>query len=133
MQKQSFGPQTLANLGPAAAQLEQLAQSLGRELDDVQFAVANDPTLGAAVYNILVVRIRGAESEALLRGYATFSQQSEAGSTLEDRTLAGRELVHLKAPQNPVGGVWMYAKGDTLYGVQTNDEATATKVLNVLP
>jgi hypothetical protein len=37
------------------------------------------------------------------------------------------------APGNPIGDVWFYVAGDTLFGVQAGSDADAEKLLALLP
>jgi hypothetical protein len=82
---------------------------------------------------LFALRIPGAESKTLLERYTALTVADTPGSETDSVTLAGKTVTNVTAPSNPIGDVWFYVGGDTLFGVQAGSEADAEKLLALLP
>jgi hypothetical protein len=130
MFKLSVGPvASVGNLG--AEPVRDLAKELGDGSGNFGLAFANDPTSGT--YNLFALQIPGADSVELLEQYTALTVADTAGSETDSVTLAGKTVTHVTAPGNPIGDVWFYVAGDTLFGVQAGSDADAEKLLALLP
>lgn len=128
--KLSVGPvASVGNLG--AEPVRTLAKEIGDGSGNFGLAFANDPTTGT--FNLFALRIPGAEPGELLDQYTGLTVADTPGAETDQLSLAGKTVVHVTAPGNPIGDVWFYTVGDTLYGVQTGSEADAAKLLALLP
>jgi hypothetical protein len=128
--KLSVGPvASVGNLG--AEPIRALAKEIGDGSGNFGLAFANDPTTGT--YNLFALRIPGAESKTLLERYTALTVADTPGSETDSVTLAGKTVTNVTAPSNPIGDVWFYVGGDTLFGVQAGSEADAEKLLALLP
>ena len=128
--KLSVGPvASVGNLG--AEPVRTLANEIGDGSGNFGLAFANDPTTGT--FNLFALRIPGAEPGELLDQYTGLTVADTPGAETDQLSLAGKTVVHVSAPGNPIGDVWFYTVGDTLYGVQTGSEADAAKLLALLP
>jgi hypothetical protein len=128
--KLSVGP--IASAGNTGAEaIRDLADEIGDGSGNFGLAFANDPSSGA--YNLFALRVPGASTDELLEQYTGLTVADTRGAETDQLTLAGKTVVHVTAPGNPIGDVWFYAVGDTLYGVQAGSEADAEKLLALLP
>ncbi|HEU4920386.1 MAG TPA: hypothetical protein VFT20_11655, partial [Candidatus Limnocylindrales bacterium] len=87
----------------------------------------------AGGFNVFALRIPGASTDELVERYTALIVADRPGAETDQLTLAGKTVVHVSAPGNPIGDDWFYAVGDTLFGVQAGSEADAEKLLAVLP
>lgn len=128
--KLSVGP--ISSAGNAGAEpLRGLADDLGDGSGNFSLAYANDPA--SPSFNLFALRIPGADSDELLERYTGLTVADAAGSETDSLTLAGKSVVHVTAPNNPIGDVWFYAVDETIYGVQAGSEGDAAKLIELLP
>lgn len=129
----SFGPATWAGIGVEnLGALGALTDEFGVGIDAVSFAAANDPT-ASPLFNLFALAVVGVPGATLNQVYARLAQQDEVGSTVEPATLGGIAVTHLDAPNNPIPHVWTWSVGDVVLGIQAADEATATRLIGLLP
>ena len=131
--KISVGPISSAG-NEGAEPVKKLADEIGDGTGNFSLAFANDPTArDAAVYNYFALRIPGAPSAQLVERYAALTVADTRGAESEQQTVAGKQVTHVTAPGNPIGDVWIYAIGDTLFGVQAHSPEQAAALLALLP
>ena len=131
--KISVGPISSAG-NEGAEPVKKLADEIGDGTGNFGLAFANDPTArDAAVFNYFALRIPGAPSAQLVERYAALTVADTRGAESEQQTVAGKQVTHVTAPGNPIGDVWIYAIGDTLFGVQAHSPEQAAALLALLP
>ena len=128
--KISVGPISSAS-NAGAEPIRALAREIGDGSGNFGLAFANDPT--APTFNTFALRIPGADPTELLDKYTGLTVADAPGSETDQVTLAGKNVVHVTAPNNPIGDVWFYATGDTLFGVQAGSQEDAEKLIALLP
>jgi hypothetical protein len=126
----SVGPISVAG-NPGADPVKDLAKEIGDGTGDFGLAFANNPL--APTYNIFALRVPGAEPAELVTRYGELTVADTTGAKAESVTIGGKETLHVTAPSNPIGDVWIYATGDTLFGVQAGSPERATALLALLP
>jgi len=126
----SIGPISAAG-NPGAAPIKDLARELGDGTGNFGLAFANDPT--TQKFNLFALRVPGADSAELVGQYRDLTVADAPGAVADTATLSGKETVHVTAPSNPIGDVWFYATGDTLFGVQAGSAQEAEALLGLLP
>jgi hypothetical protein len=126
----SVGPISVAG-NPGADPVKDLAKEIGDGTGDFGLAFANNPL--APSYNIFALRVPGAEAGELVTRYGQLTVADTTGAKAESVTIGGKETLHVTAPSNPIGDVWIYATGDTLFGVQAGSAERATALLALLP
>jgi hypothetical protein len=132
--KGSLGAPTWEALGglDAFAEVARIAEALNVDASAIEFGFANDPT-ATPLYNLFAIRVAGVTGDRIVDLYGTMAQEVEVDSVLQPDTLGSTDVMHLIAPNNPVGDVWFYALGDVLVGIQAGDELTAERLLGLLP
>jgi hypothetical protein len=131
--KLSVGPISSAG-NEGAEPVKKLADEIGDGTGNFSLAFANDPTArDAGVFNYFALRIPGAPSAQLVEKYAALTVADTRGAESEQQTVAGKSVTHVTAPGNPIGDVWIYAIGDTLFGVQAHSPEQAAALLALLP
>ena len=126
----SVGPLTVAG-NPGADPIKDLAKELGDGSGNFGLAFANDPS--TPTFNLFALRVPGATSGELLARYGLLTVADTAGATSETVTLGGKEVLHVTSPGNEIGDVWIYATGDTVFGVQAGSADQAGALLVLLP
>jgi hypothetical protein len=126
----SVGPISVAG-NPGADPVKNLVKEIGDGTGDFGLAFANDAS--APSYNIFALRVPGADPDKLVTRYGELTVADTTGSKAETVTIGGKQLIHVTVPFNPVGDVWIYATGDTLFGVQAGSPERATSLLALLP
>ena len=128
--KLSVGP--ISSAGNAGAEpIRTLADDIGDGTGNFSLAFANDPT--DPTYNLFALKIPGAASTELLERYTGLTVADTAGSTVDQLTIGGKDVVHVTAPGNPIGDVFFYAVGETIFGVQAGSEDDAAELVALLP
>jgi len=131
--KLSVGPISSAG-NEGAEPVKKLVAEIGDGTGNFSLAFANDPTAtDAGVFNYFALRIPGAPTDQLVEKYAALTVADTRGSESEQVTMAGKQVTHVTAPGNPIGDVWIYGIGDTLFGVQAHSSDQATALLALLP
>ena len=131
--KISVGPISSAG-NEGAEPVKKLADEIGDGTGNFSLAFANDPTArDAAVFNYFALRIPGAPSAELVERYAALTVADTRGAESEQVTMASKQVTHVTAPGNPIGDVWIYGIGDTLFGVQAHSPDQAAALLALLP
>jgi hypothetical protein len=116
---------------PGADPVKGLANELGDGSGNFGLAFANDPA--TPTFNLFALRVPGATSGELLTRYGQLTVADTAGATSETVTLGGKEVLHVTAPGNEIGDVWIFATGDTVFGVQAGSADQAGELLALLP
>lgn len=126
----SIGPVAAAG-NPGAAPIKDLAREIGDGTGSFGLAFASDPT--SPTFNFFALRIPGADSDELVERYGALTLEDTTGGTLENVTLGDSDVVHVTSPGNPIGDVWFFATGDTLFGIQARTAERAEELLGLLP
>jgi hypothetical protein len=126
----SIGPIAAAG-NPGAAPVKDLAREIGDGTGSFGLAFASDPT--SPTFNFFALRIPGADGDELSERYGALTLEDTTNGTLENVMLGGREMVHVTSPGNPIGDVWFFATGDTLFGMQARTAERAEELLALLP
>jgi hypothetical protein len=130
--KLSVGP--ISSVGNEGAEpVKKLASEIGDGSGNFSLAFANDPTATANPFNYFALRIPGAPTTQLVERYAALTVADTRGAESEQVTAGGKQVTHVTAPGNPIGDVWIYAIGDTLFGVQAGSPERAAELLAPLP
>lgn len=108
-----------------------MAKAIGDGSGNFGLAYASNPT--DPTFNIIALRVPGAESAALAEGFAALLIQDTRGAEADQVTLGGKPVTHVTAPDSSLGDNWFYAKGDTLFGVQASTPDRAEALLKLLP
>jgi hypothetical protein len=130
--KLSVGP--VSSVGNEGAEpVKKLVTEIGDGTGNFGLAFANDPTATADPFNYFALRIPGAPTAQLVERYAALTVADTRGAESEQVTVAGKEVTQVTAPGNPIGDVWFYGIGDTLFGVQARTPEKAAALLALLP
>ncbi len=130
--KLSVGP--VSSVGNEGAEpVKKLVSEIGDGTGNFGLAFANDPTATADPFNYFALRIPGAPTGQLVERYAALTVADTRGAESEQVTVAGKQVTHVTAPGNPIGDVWFYGIGDTLFGVQARTPEKAATLLALLP
>jgi hypothetical protein len=108
-----------------------MAKAIGDKSGNFGLAYASNPS--DPTFNIIALRVPGAESTALAQGFAGLLIQDTQGAEANQVTLGGKSVTHVTAPNSALGDNWFYAKGDTLFGVQASSPDRAAALLALLP
>lgn len=128
--KLSVGPiSTAGNTG--ADPIRSLAREIGDGSGNFSLAFANDPR--TPTFNVFALRVHGAKADELAERYTELTVADAAGSTSRTTKLGGKDVIEVTAPNNPLGDVWFYASGDTVFGVQAGSPEQASSLLEQLP
>jgi hypothetical protein len=114
--------------------LDTMLAGLGKSLADFTIASAYSPA-GDVEAQVGAWRVDGAAPDALLPAFVTTVQSSSTTKlTVTELTLGGHEVTQVGAPgELAQGPLYVYAKGDTLFFVQTTDPELAKEALAELP
>jgi hypothetical protein len=126
----SIGPVAAAG-NPGAAPIKDLAREIGDGTGSFGLAFASDPT--SPTFNFFALRIPGADSDELVERYGALTLEDTTGGTLENVKLGDSDVVHVTSPGNPIGDVWFFATGDTLFGIQARTAERAAELMALLP
>ncbi len=130
--KLSVGP--VSSVGNEGAEpVKKLVSEIGDGTGNFGLAFANDPTATADPFNYFALRIPGAPTAQLVERYAALTVADTRGAESEQVPVAGKQVTHVTAPGNPIGDVWFYGVGDTLFGVQARTPERAAALLALLP
>lgn len=130
--KLSVGP--VSSVGNEGAEpVKKLVSEIGDGTGNFGLAFANDPTATADPFNYFALRVPGAPTAQLVDRYAALTVADTRGAESEQVTVAGKQVTHVTAPGNPIGDVWFYAIGDTLFGVQARSAEKAAALVALLP
>jgi hypothetical protein len=108
-----------------------MAKAIGDGSGNFGLAYASNPT--DPTFNLIALRVPGAESEALAEGYAGLLIQDTRGAEADQVTLAGKPVTHVTEPNSSLGDTWFYVQTDTLFGVQARTPDRAEALLKLLP
>ena len=130
--KLSVGP--VSSVGNEGAEpVKKLVAEIGDGTGNFGLAFANDPTATADPFNYFALRIPGAPTAQLVERYAALTVADTRGAESEQVSVAGKQVTHVTAPGNPIGDVWFYGIGDTLFGVQARTPEKAAALIALLP
>jgi hypothetical protein len=107
---------------------------MGASLDDVSLAFAADMTGGLNV-QLIAFRVAGANADQLLAAIVTEAESDAGpGDLIGEATLGGKTVTTLLEASGAADGpAYLYASGDTVYLIQSPDEALAAEALAALP
>jgi hypothetical protein len=120
-------------LATGSAAFDAFLSSLGKTRAD--FTVASAYAQGGLKGAAGAWRVKGADTAALLPAFKTTIQTSSATSLVTaEATIAGKQVTRIGDPgQMARGSLYVFARGDTLFFVQTPDPALAAEALEKLP
>jgi hypothetical protein len=108
-----------------------LAKAVGDGSGNFSLAYASNPADPS--FNLIALRVPGAQSAALAERYAALLVADTRGAEQDQLTVAGKDVTHVTAPGNSIGDAWLYAKGDTVFAVQAGSPEKAAALLALLP
>lgn len=108
-----------------------LAKDLGDGSGNFSLAYASNPA--DPTFNCVALHVPGADTAALVEGYAALLIADTRGAEADEVTLAGKKVTHVTSPGSEIGDNWFYGKGDTLFGVQAGSADRAAALLALLP
>ena len=116
----------------ASTTLTELIAAAGGDPASIEFALANNAPDGT--FNVIAIRGDGVDGAKLLDAYVASEVAYGASLGSAKASLAGKDLIRLDNPDsNPVGDLWLYAVGDTIFGVQSTSESIIEEILGLLP
>jgi len=122
----------ISSAGNAGAEpIRALAKNLGDGSGNFSLAYASNPA--DPTFNCVALRVPGADTAALVEGFAALLIADTRGAEADQVTLAGKSVTHVTAPDNPIGDSWLYGKGDTLFAIQAGSAERASALLELIP
>jgi hypothetical protein len=116
--------------GAAGAQsMKALAERIGDGSGSFGLAYAGDP---GGDFNLFALHIPGADPSDLLTQFSQMTLAETIGGSVEAATLGDRDVVHIIDPVSEIGDVWVFAKGDTMLGVQAGSATQAAELIALL-
>ncbi len=103
---------------------------IGKSASDIRFAQATEEAEPSRL-TVAAFQIRGIDARVFAQAAVGIVVSSAPGATTSTVTLGGKNVTKAVSPDGQVA--YVYAQGDTVYGVKTTDEAVATAALQVLP
>jgi hypothetical protein len=121
------------DLATGSAAFDAFLAGLGKTRAD--FTLASAYAQGGLKAAAGAWRVRGADTAALLPAFkATVQTSSATPLVTTGETLAGKEVTRIGDPgQMARGSLYVFARGDTLFFVQTPDPALAAEAVEKLP
>jgi len=117
----------------SAAEIDTIRQTLaaiGANLDTLTFGTATATVNGSSV-SITALRTPGQDASRLIQNYGALSTDN-ATDVLTPETIGGKNATRITTSDGTLSG-WMYATGDTLWQVNSTDQAEAAAVFSALP
>jgi hypothetical protein len=122
----------ISSAGNAGAEpIRALAKNLGDGSGNFSLAYASNPA--DPTFNCVALRVPGADTAALVEGFAALLIADTRGAEADQVTLAGKSVTHVTAPGNAIGDSWLYGKGDTLFAIQAGSPERAAALLELIP
>lgn len=121
------------DLSTRSAAFDAFLAGLGKSRDD--FVVASAYPLGGLPAAVSAWRVRGAPTEKLLPAFKA-TLQASSGTPLSggEEEVGGRAITRIGDPgQLAQGPIYVIARGDTLFFVQTKTPALAAEAITKLP
>src|SRR5262245_33889007 len=121
------------DLTTGSAAFDAFLSGLGRTRAD--FTVASAYAQGGLKAAAGAWRVKGADTGALLPAFKTTVQASSATPLVTaEEAVAGKQVMRIGDPgQMARGSLYVFARGDTLFFVQTSDPALAAEAVEKLP
>ena len=117
---------------PAGASLTDLIEQAGGDPATIQIAFGNNPP--TPTFNLIALRGAGVDGAKLVDAYIAASIAGGDSSGSSATAIGGRSATRvISKAANPLGDIWVYAAGDTMYGVQSKDEALVGQLIAELP
>ena len=132
LQKLSFRGDTFAQVGGEDNELTALLQRLGTSAQNLSLAVAVDPTGGVSA-QLFAIRLAGTDANRVIQELINAAKSNNANVGVQQSTVGGKSVTTVTDPTDEDGVVYVYARGDVVFGTQTTDPATADKILRALP
>ena len=125
------GPDFLAS-GSDTQDVQELLNQLGKQPTDISVAFAGDPN-GDLDVTIGAFRVGGAEANPLLGAFLGSIRKASPEDQFNQLNLGGKNVTQVVEPGDDAATVYVYASGDTLFYVQSGDQALAAAALEALP
>lgn len=114
------------------ATITAFVERLGKTIADAAVAAAYDAT-GRLDGAVQAYRISGADPAALLAGMVSVAQSDlGADAAIREATIAGKSVTVVSVGTAVNDTQWLYSRGDIVFVVHTQEEATATLYLMAL-
>lgn len=133
LQKFSFRGQDFLAAGAAAdPELAQLFQRLGTTPENLSVAIGVDAS-GDSEGGVLAIRVAGTDANRVIQELGNAAKTQNASTAISQRTVGGKSVTTIVEPDDPSGALWLYAKGDVVFGVTGSDATFAEQALGQLP
>ena len=113
-------------------QMRALLKGLGRDVKDLQMAVANDPT-GAEDITLTAFRVRGAQADSFLDVYMPLYKAAFPSAAVNETVLGGKTVFDVSIDGTGVGTTFFYPRDDVLFIVTGTDIELVDMAFAVLP
>ena len=135
--KDSYSGTNMSGTSAATIATKDLLARLGKKPANLSIATAADPTGKLPVF-LQAIRIAKVPTEPLLTNYlAVIEKYSQRGIEKDTASLGGKKVTTIvDIEQRDAGSkavLYIYAKGDIVYVVSTNDKALAADALKAMP
>lgn len=132
------GPEFAAFAGDdpeGQAELNAFLSGLNRSINDVSVAGAS-ASIGddSTSLSISAIRVRGADTGALLAGISQFEQSELDTPVTEQTTIGGKPVTVVSDGSDPESSrSYLYGRGDVVFQVETDDQAVLEETFSKLP
>jgi hypothetical protein len=109
-----------------------LLKGLGREVIDLQMAVANDPT-GVEDITLTAFRVREIQADDFFKAYVPLIESSFPSATVNETVLGGKSVYDVSLDGTSVGTTFLYPRDDVLFIVTGTDTDLVDLAFAVLP
>jgi hypothetical protein len=133
LQKLSFrGSDFLSFAGGADNDLKNMFERLGTSPQNMTVALALDASdlLGAETF---AFKLAGTDANRLLQELINSARAENKDVVIGETTLGGKSVTTITNPSSDEGVIYAYAKGDTVFAVQSKDPGVADEVLRQMP
>jgi len=133
LQKLSFrGSDFLSFAGGADNDLKNMFERLGTSPQNMTVALALDASdqLGAETF---AFKLAGTDANRLLQELVNSARAENKDVVVGQATLGGKSVTSITNPGSDEGVIYAYAKGDTVFAVQSKDPGVADEVLRQMP
>jgi hypothetical protein len=126
------GEQFAAFPQSVSEQFRAMLKGLGRDVTDLQMAVANDPTGGEDI-TITAFRVRDVQADAFFKVYVPLIKASLPNAAVNETVLGGKTVFDVSLDGTSVGTTFLYPRDDVLFIVTGTDFELVDMAFAVLP
>ena len=113
-------------------QMRALLKGLGRDVKDLQMAVANDPT-GAEDITLTAFRVHDIQAEDFFKVYVPLIQASFPNAAVNETVLGSKSVYDVSLDGTSIGTTFLYPRDDVLFIVTGTDLELVDMAFAVLP